>query len=177
VYPGEGLDAETLVRNADSAMYRAKDSGRDNYQLYAPAMNARAVERLALENMLRRALENDELVLHYQPLVDTSTKRVVGFEALIRWQHPELGLLSPAHFISAAEVSGLIVPIGAWVLQTACRQMKTWHKRIDGDLQMSVNLSARQFQQTNLVEDIAAVLEQSGLRPDALELEITESNA
>ena len=126
LYPTDGLDAETLVRNADSAMYRAKDTGRDNYQLYAPAMNARALERLALENMLRRAIEHHELVLHYQPLIDAQSRAILGVEALIRWQHPELGLLSPAHFISVAEVSGLIVPIGEWVLLTACKQAKSW---------------------------------------------------
>jgi EAL domain-containing protein (putative c-di-GMP-specific phosphodiesterase class I) len=158
-------------------MYRAKDSGRDNYQMYAPAMNARALERLALENMLRRAIENDELVLFYQPLVHAKTKRVVGLEALIRWQHPDLGLLSPAHFISAAELSGLIVPIGSWVLRTACRQTKLWQKRIDPDLTVSVNLSARQFQQGNLIEEVRSVLEDTGLAPPSLELEITESNA
>ena len=177
VYPVDGVDPETLVRNADSAMYRAKDSGRDNYQLYAPAMNARALERLALENTLRRALENDELVLHYQPLVSALTRQVVGFESLVRWQHPEQGLLSPAHFISTAEMSGLIVPIGLWILRTACMQAKLWQKRSDRDLYVAVNLSARQFQQPNLVDEVAAVLEETKLRPDLLELEITESNA
>ena len=177
VYPVDGVDPETLVRNADSAMYRAKDSGRDNYQLYAPAMNARALERLALENTLRRALENDELVLHYQPLVSAMTRQVVGFESLVRWQHPEQGLLSPAHFISTAEMSGLIVPIGTWVLQTACKQAKLWQKRSDTDLYVAVNLSARQFQQPNLVDEVAAILEQTNLKPELLELEITESNA
>ncbi len=177
LFPGDGTDPETLVRNADSAMYRAKDRGRDNYQLYAPAMNARALETLALENMLRRALSQDELVLHYQPLVDASSRSIVGLEALIRWNHPELGLLSPAHFISAAEVSGLIVPIGNWVLLTACRQLKTWQKRIDPDLTVAVNLSARQFHQGNLANEVMQVLEQTGLHPASLELEITESSA
>ena len=177
MYPNDGSDAETLVRNADSAMYRAKDQGRDNYQLYAPAMNARALERLALENSLRKALSNDELVLHYQPLVDISSKSIVGLEALIRWNHPERGLLSPAHFISAAEVSGLIVPIGNWVLVTACRQLKIWQKRIDPDLTVAVNLSARQFQQGNLTSEVMQALEQTGLDPGSLELEITESSA
>ena len=176
-YPADGLDPETLVRNADTAMYRAKDSGRDNYQLYAPAMNAQAAERLELENMLRRAIENEELVLHYQPLIHATGNHVVGIEALIRWQHPDLGLLSPAHFISAAEQSGLIVPIGWWVLETACRQTKLWHKRIDHDVYVAVNLSARQFQQPNLVDEIARILELTGLPAGALEVEITESNA
>ena len=177
IYPNDGGDPETLVRNADSAMYRAKDQGRDNYQLYAPAMNARALERLALENMLRKAISHRELVLFYQPVADMTTKTIVGVEALIRWQHPELGLLSPAHFISVAETSGLIIPIGDWVLRTACKQTKTWQKRIDSELTVAVNLSARQFQQPNLTEIIAEVLEETGLDAKSLELEITESNA
>jgi diguanylate cyclase (GGDEF)-like protein len=177
VHPADGMDAETLVRNADTAMYRAKDQGRDNYQLYAPAMNARALERLALENMLRKALSHRELVLFYQPVADMRTKSIVGVEALIRWQHPERGLVSPAHFISVAESSGLIIPIGEWVLHTACRQTKIWQKRIHSDLTVAVNLSARQFQQPNLIEEVAEVLEETGLDPECLELEITESNA
>ena len=177
IHPGDGSDPETLVRNADTAMYRAKDQGRDNYQLYAPAMNARALERLALENMLRKALSHRELVLYYQPVADMKTKSVVGVEALIRWRHPEMGLVSPAHFIPVAETSGLIIPIGDWVLRTACRQTKLWQKRIDPDLTVAVNLSARQFQQPNLTEEIAEVLEETGLGAKYLELEITESNA
>jgi EAL domain-containing protein (putative c-di-GMP-specific phosphodiesterase class I) len=158
-------------------MYRAKDSGRDNYQLYAPAMNAHALERLALENMLRKALTQKELVVYYQPLIDATSRMIVGVEALIRWNHPQLGLLSPAHFISVAELSGLIVPIGNWVLRTACKQVKAWHKRLDYDLTVSVNLSARQFSQPDLVEQVRRVLQESGLDPSCLELEITESNA
>jgi diguanylate cyclase (GGDEF)-like protein len=177
IYPTDGTDPETLVRNADTAMYRAKDQGRDTYQLYAPAMNARALERLALENLLRKALSHRELVLHYQPVVETATKSVVGVEALIRWNHPELGLLSPAHFMSTAESSGLIIPIGSWVLLTACKQLKIWQKRIAPDLTVAVNLSARQFQQPNLVEEIREILEETDLDPGCLELEITESNA
>jgi diguanylate cyclase (GGDEF)-like protein len=177
ISPSDGTDPETLVRNADSAMYRAKDQGRDNYQLYAPAMNARALEHLALENMLRKALSHRELVLFYQPVTDMETKRVIGVEALIRWKHPDLGLLSPANFISVAETSGLILPIGEWVLRTACSQIKLWQKRIDSDLFVAVNLSARQFQQPNLVEQIGEVLAEANLNPECLELEITESNA
>lgn len=177
IYPSDGADPETLVRNADSAMYRAKDQGRDNYQLYTPAMNAKALERLALENMLRKAISHREFVLFYQPVADINTKNIIGVEALIRWQHPELGLLSPAHFISVAEMSGLILPIGDWVLRTACKQMKTWQKRINPKLTVAVNLSARQFQQPNLVEQIEEVLEEADLDPGSLELEITESNA
>ncbi|HYS53368.1 MAG TPA: EAL domain-containing protein [Thermoanaerobaculia bacterium] len=177
ICPNDGSDPETLVRNADTAMYRAKDQGRDNYQLYAPAMNARALERLALENMLRKALSHRDFVLFYQPVVDIDSKDIVGLEALIRWKHPELGLLSPAHFISAAESSGLIIPIGDWVLRTACRQTKLWQKKIDSELTVAVNLSARQFQQPNLTEEIAEVLEETGFDAKYLELEITESNA
>ena len=177
VFPNDGTDPETLVRNADTAMYRAKDQGRDNYQLYAPAMNARALERLALENMLRKALSHRELVLYYQPVADMQTKNIVGVEALIRWKHPELGMVSPAHFISVAETSGLIIPIGDWVLRTACKQTKLWQKKIDHDFTVAVNLSARQFQQPNLTEEIAEVLEETGLEAKYLELEITESNA
>jgi diguanylate cyclase (GGDEF)-like protein len=177
LFPNDGADPETLVRNADTAMYRAKDQGRDNYQLYAPAMNARALERLALENMLRKALSQKELVLYYQPLVAVDTRSIIGLEALIRWRHPELGLLSPAHFISVAEVSGLIIPIGEWVLRTACRQIKAWHRKLDHRISVSVNLSARQFQQPDLVEQIRRAIEESGIDPSCLELEITESNA
>jgi diguanylate cyclase (GGDEF)-like protein len=177
IFPSDGHDPETLVRNADTAMYRAKDQGRDNYQLYAPAMNARALERLALENMLRKALSQRELMVYYQPLIDLASKRIVGLEALVRWQHPDLGLLLPAHFISTAELSGLIIPIGQWVMLTAAKQLRQWQKRVDSNLTVSVNLSARQFQQPNLVSAVADVLDESGIHPRSLELEITESNA
>ena len=176
-YPNDGRDAETLVKNADTAMYRAKDMGRDSFQLYAPAMNARALEKLALENMLRKALAQQELVVYYQPVIDLRDGTVSGFEALIRWAHPELGLLSPAHFISTAEVSGLIVPIGEWVLRTACKQTRQWQKRTGRPLKISVNLSARQFQQPDLTARIKDVLQDSSLDPKSLQLEITESNA
>jgi diguanylate cyclase (GGDEF)-like protein len=177
ISPSDGLDPETLVRNADTAMYRAKDQGRDNYQLYAPAMNARAAERLALENRLRKAVSQNELVLHFQPLVSTQSGNVIGVEALIRWNHPEQGLLSPFHFISVAEVSGLIVPIGEWVIRTACKQIKVWQKKFNRDLIMAVNLSARQFQQADLIEQIREAVQETGIEPESLELEITESNA
>jgi diguanylate cyclase (GGDEF)-like protein len=176
IFPADGLDPETLVRNADTAMYRAKEQGRDNYQLYAPAMNARALERLALENMLRKAINQQELVLHYQPLIDTASRGIVGVEALIRWNHPDLGLLLPAHFISVAEISGLILPIGQWIFRTACRQVRAWQRKHD-TLTMSVNLSARQFQQPDLVEQVRTAILDSGIEPWRLQLEITESNA
>jgi diguanylate cyclase (GGDEF)-like protein len=176
IYPADGHDPETLVRNADTAMYRAKEQGRDSYQLYAPAMNARALERLALENLLRRAVEHDELVLHYQPLIDTKSRAITGVEALVRWRHPELGLLLPAQFISVAEVSGVILPIGEWILRTACAQVREWQRRHES-LMMSVNLSARQFQQPDLVDQVRRALEESGVEPWRLQLEITESHA
>jgi len=177
LFPNDGADPETLVRNADTAMYRAKEHGRDNYQLYAAAMNARALERLALENLLRKALSQDELILHYQPLIDLKTRAVAGVEALVRWNHPDMGLLYPAHFITVAELSGLIVPIGNWVLRTACKQVRQWQKKFDYEISVSVNLSARQFQQPDLLAQVAQVLEETGLPPRSLELEITESSA
>jgi diguanylate cyclase (GGDEF)-like protein len=177
IFPHDGVDPETLVRNADTAMYRAKEQGRDNYQLYAPEMNARALERLALENMLRRALKQNELTVHYQPLIDVGSGAIAGVEALVRWQHPERGLLLPAYFISTAELSGLILPIGDWVLRTACRQVQAWNQRLGLDLTVSVNLSARQFSQPDLVAQVRNALQETGLEPELLELEITESNA
>jgi EAL domain-containing protein (putative c-di-GMP-specific phosphodiesterase class I) len=158
-------------------MYRAKEQGRDNYQLYAPAMNAQALERLALENMLRKALSQNELLLHYQPQIDAETRVVVGLEALIRWQHPEMGLVAPVHFISVAEKSGLIVPIGEWVLRTACSQLRTWRRKMDNEITVAVNLSARQFQQPDLVAMIRSAIDETGIDPSWLEVEITESNA
>ncbi len=177
LYPNDGVDGETLLQNADTAMYRAKEQGRDNFQLYAPAMNARAADRLSLENRLRKALQNDELLLHYQPIVDLRNGRVRGAEALLRWQHPERGLLPPAEFISLAEVSGLISPIGRWVLETACKQARDWQILGNPRFTVSVNLSPRQFLQTDLVSQVAAALSSSGLDAGSLDLEITESNA
>ncbi len=146
LYPEDGVDAEALVKNADTAMYRAKEQGRDNYQLYTHAMNERAVERLALESSLRKALAHDELILHYQPLLDLASGRVHGVEALLRWHHPDRGLLLPGEFIHLAEVTGLIGPIGRWILRTACAQARAWHDEGHSTLCMAVNLSARQFQ-------------------------------
>ena len=177
VYPADGHDAETLVRNADSAMYRAKEQGRDNYQLYTPAMNAKAVERLSLESRLRQAVANHELELHFQPFFDLKTAKVLGAEALLRWRHPELGLIPPGEFIPIAELSGLIVPIGEWVLRTACAEARKWHEKGFSGLTVSVNLSSRQFQQADLVSQVTNALNDTGLEPDKLDLEITESNA
>jgi diguanylate cyclase (GGDEF)-like protein/PAS domain S-box-containing protein len=176
VYPGDGEDVETLIRNADVAMYRAKERGRDNFQAYTPGMNATASERLALESRLRDALEREELLLHFQPMVDVMSGRVMGVEALLRWQHPERGLLLPEAFLSTAEVTGIIVPIGHWVLRTACDRVRAWQG--DGHrLDLSVNLSSRQLHQPDLVDQVGRALAETGLPPESLHLEVTETSA
>ena len=175
VYPADGDDPDALVENADLAMYRAKELGRNNFQFYTPAMNARAQERLQIEGALRAALDRAEFLLVYQPQVDLCTGRIVGMEALLRWQHPERGLVEPSCFISVAEESGLIVQIGAWVMQTACRQAQAWRAAgLDG-LRIAVNLSVRQFAQPDLVPMVSAILDESGFPARYLDLEITES--
>ncbi|HVR71666.1 MAG TPA: EAL domain-containing protein [Vicinamibacteria bacterium] len=177
LYPDDGEDTDTLVRNADAAMYRAKEQGRDSHRLYAPPMNEMAGERLALESALRRALAGDELVLHYQPLVEIGTGRLHGVEALLRWRHPEKGLLWPSDFLALAESTGIILPIGPWVLRTACAQAQAWHAQDLRELRVAVNLSARQFQQPDLAEHVQRALRETGLPPPRLELEITETSA
>ncbi|MES2315875.1 MAG: EAL domain-containing protein [Pseudomonadota bacterium] len=175
VYPTDGAGTDGLIEHADIAMYRAKKLGRNNFQFYTPAMNEEAMERVRIEGALRNALERNEFVLHYQPQVNLASGQVVGMEALIRWQHPELGVVAPNRFVSVAEETGLIVPIGAWVMRTACAQNKAWQDAGLGQLRVAVNLSARQFGAANLLEDIAAVLEHTGLAPELLEIELTES--
>jgi diguanylate cyclase (GGDEF)-like protein len=176
LYPDDGADAPTLLKNAGAALYLTKERGGDNYQFYTADMNAKALKRLALENNLRRALERSEFEVHYQPQVDINTRRVVGVEALVRWRHPELGLVSPAEFIPLAEDTGLIVPLGEWVLRTACAQSQAWQAEGLAPLRVSVNLSARQFQQQNLSDIVARVLQETGLSARYLELELTESS-
>lgn len=175
VYPSDGMDATSLLKNADVAMYRAKERGKNTYQFFAKEMNAQAFEHLLLENSLRHALERHEFELHYQPQVATATGSVVGVEALIRWRHPELGLVPPAQFISMAEQNGLIVPIGAWVLREACRQGRVWLDAGHALTHVAVNLSARQFADDKLLETIRNALAESRLPASMLELEITES--
>jgi len=175
LYPLDDTNLETLLKNADVAMYHAKDSGRNTFQFYTPELNARTARRLGLETALRHAIERNEFLLHYQPQVDLASGKVTGMEALIRWQRPETGLVSPLEFIPLAEDTGLIVPIGEWVLHTACAQNHAWQEAGLPALRMSVNIAARQFQQQNLAEVVARVLKKTGLDPRWLMLEITES--
>ena len=170
-------EPEHLLRDADTAMYRAKALGKGQYHIFDPAMHAAALERLQLETDLRRGLEQQELVVHYQPIVNLNTGKIAGFEALVRWRHPERGLVPPGLFIPIAEETGLITPIGYWVLSESCRQLRTWQKQnlVDSNVFVSVNLSVKQFCQPNLLEQIDQVLEQSQLAPNCLKLEITES--
>ena len=175
VYPDDGDDFDSLLRKADSAMYYAKDAKGNTYRFFDSKMNADAIEQVELRHGLRIALERNEFVLHYQPQIDLSSGAVIGAEALIRWQHPELGLLPPGKFITLAEDSGLIVPIGEWALREACRQAMAWRKQGLPDLVMAVNLSAIQFRRGNLDKTVIAALRDSGLDPQFLELELTES--
>ncbi len=174
VFPHDGNDIDTLVRNADTAMYHAKQNGRNHYQFFAESMNAQLSERLLLENRLRRAMEAGHLRLYYQPKVAVDSQQIVGAEALLRWIDPEQGTISPARFIPAAEESGLIIELGDWVLNTACRQAREWLARGLQNLVVSVNVSAVQFRQPDLPQTVARALQASGLPPGLLELELTE---
>lgn len=175
IYPDDGEDIETLLKNADAAMYHAKNSGRDTHYFYTEDMNARTLEALNMENDLQQALVNNEFSLHYQPQIDLSSGCIIGVEALLRWQHPQLGSISPAVFIPIAEERGLIVPIGDWVLETACRQSMQWQQQGLPKINMAVNISALQMQQANFCDKLVAVLKKTGLPPEQLELELTES--
>jgi len=175
LYPFDDRDVEGLLRNADIAMYHAKELGRNNYQFYTAELTARAHKRLTLAGALHRAVKHNEFTIYYQPIVDLNSGLVTAMEALLRWQHPEWGLMEPAQFVPLAEETGLIIPIGEWVLREACRQARAWQLAGYPDLRVAVNLSARQFQQKNLIAEITSALRESGLDPDYLELEITES--
>ncbi|HWR42478.1 putative bifunctional diguanylate cyclase/phosphodiesterase [Sporomusa sp.] len=177
VCPDDGQNADMLLKNAESAMYRSKEQGGASYQFYTKSMNEKVLERMMLENSLRQALSNNELVVYYQPLIDGITGRTTGFEALLRWQHPERGLVPPMDFIPLAEETGLIVPIGEWVLRTACAQNKAWQDAGYPPVVMAVNLSGRQFRQPNFTGRVSHVLADTGLAPEYLELEITETIA
>ena len=177
LYPDDGHDLETLVKNADAAMYQAKEQGGNRYQLYTPALNAMALGLLTMENELHQALAREEMVVHFQPLQDLRSRRIHGVEALVRWRHPRKGLLLPQEFISLAEVTGLIVPLGQFVLREACAQAKAWQEEGYPDLTVSVNLSARQLQDPDLPRQVMDVLGETGLDPRFLDLEITENNA
>jgi diguanylate cyclase (GGDEF)-like protein/PAS domain S-box-containing protein len=177
VYPLDGADGETLLKNADAAKNYAKEHGKNNYEYYNEKMNTSAVLKLTLESSLHRALERNEFSLFYQPKIDLTCRSIVGVEALIRWQHPELGLISPAEFIPLAEETGLIIPIGEWVLRTACAQIRAWHDAGLTTVPIAINLSARQFHQQNICEIVTTALRDYGVAAHMLELEITESAA
>ena len=176
VSPADGTEVETLVQRAETALYSAKRGGGNTFKLYTEGMNNALVKRFDIERNLRQALKRDELVLFYQPQMNTRTREWVGIEALIRWRHPENGLLGPNEFISVAEDSGLIVSIGYWVLRTACRQIVAWHNAGAGRLRIAVNISCRQLRDPGFVERVSAILAESGLEPKLLELELTESS-
>jgi EAL domain-containing protein (putative c-di-GMP-specific phosphodiesterase class I) len=177
LYPNDGRDSATLMKNADVAMYYAKEKGRNNYQFFSSDMNSRAQERLSVENYLRLALRRNELALHFQPRMKIDTGELVGVEALIRWQHPRRGLLMPERFIEVAEDSGLIVPIGEWVLENACSHIREWHRTIKPGLRLSLNISVGQMMDgERLYRAVEAAVRNSGVAPETLELELTESH-
>lgn len=176
-FPEDGDSVEEVMKNADVAMYHAKSRGRNNYQFFEDAMNAASLERMELENDLRMAVEREEFLLHYQPQVNVATGQVVGVEALVRWRHPTKGLISPVTFIPIAEEAGLIQPLGEWVMRTACRQLRLWSEQGMTEMQMCVNLSARQFHRTYLPRMVASIVVKEDIDPALLELEITESVA
>lgn len=175
-FPEDGEDAATLSKNAGIALHRAKEQNGSNYQFYTPEMNAEALKRMTLENNLRRALEREEFEVYYQPKVNVKNGRIGGMEALVRWRHPDLGLVAPSEFIPLAEDTGLIEPLGEWVLRTACAQTNTWQTGGVKPFYIAVNLSARQFQQANLLEIITGIVNNTGVNPDCLVLEVTESS-
>jgi len=177
LFPNDAGDIETLVKQADTAMYYAKEKGKNNYQFFTRGLNIKANERLSTENSLRKALTRGEFVVYYQPQIDFVSGCIVGVEALVRWNSTEHGIISPASFIPIAEETGLIVPIGEWVLRTACAQNMAWQKQGYPELRMAVNISARQFQEANFIDVVKEILNETGMPPQLLELEITESVA
>ncbi|MEP6635663.1 MAG: EAL domain-containing protein [Acidobacteriota bacterium] len=176
LFPFDGKDGQSLLKNAGSALHRAKQSGGDNHRFYTEDMNSKASKQFALETSLRHAITNEEFVLHYQPRLAIDSLKITGVEALVRWQHPQLGLVSPADFIPLAEDNGLILPIGEWVLRTACRQNREWQEQGFAAMRVGVNVSARQFQEPHLAEMVLQILEETGMEPSHLDLELTESS-
>jgi diguanylate cyclase (GGDEF)-like protein/PAS domain S-box-containing protein len=176
VFPDDAQDTATLLKNADSAMYRAKEQGKNTFQFFSDEAAVRSFEHLMLETNLRRAVEREEFVLHFQPIIDLRLRRVTGMESLVRWQHPDFGMVPPGRFIPLAEETGLIVPVGAWVLEQACRQTRALQEQGFADLHVAVNLSPKQFRQKNLVRSVDDILARTGLEPRFLELEVTESS-
>lgn len=176
MFPADGEDVQTLLKNAGAALYKAKRSGGANYQFYTSDMHELAARKLALETSLRRAIQNKEFLVHYQPRVSVDSLEITGVEALVRWQHPQLGLISPAEFIPLAEDTGLIVPLGEWVLRTACLQNKAWQAQGFAPIQMAVNICARQFHDEDLAQTVIRILDETRLAPEHLELELTESS-
>ena len=174
IYPQDGRDFETLLKHADTAMYRAKDAGRNAFQFFTHEMNAAALERLVLENSLRQGLERGEFIVYYQPQVEVLSGRIVGAEALVRWRHPKIGLVPPGKFIPAAEISGLIVSIGEWVLRESCQQNKAWQDAGLSTIRIAVNISSVQFRGMELESSVRAILDETGLAAECLELELTE---
>jgi len=176
LFPLDGEEPQTLLKNAGAALYKAKRQGGANYQFYTADMHSLAVHRLAMETNLRRAIQNEELLIHYQPRVSVDSLSITAVEALVRWQHPQLGLISPSEFIPLAEDTGLIVPIGEWVLRNACLQAQRWQQAGFPPIQMAVNISGRQFQDRQLSTAIIKILDETNLAPELLELELTESS-
>lgn len=175
IFPDHGKDVETLVRSADAAMYKAKDAGRNTYSFYTPELYSEIVEKMTLEHDLRLALQRNELALHFQPRVDIRNGSVVAVEALVRWHHPYLGLLSPSQFIPVAEDTGLIIPLSKWVLNASCQQIAQWKKRLPMPLRVSVNISANDLHKSDLIETVSQALRITGTDPSSLELELTET--
>lgn len=177
IYPNDGTDLRELMKNADAAMYRAKEKGKNNFQIFTPELNMKIMERMEIENHLRKAAQKKEFVLYYQPQIELNTGKVKCVEALIRWSDPHMGWIMPEAFIHIAEETGMIGNIGEWVMATACAQLRKWHEEGHDDLRVSVNLSAKQFQQPDIFEKIMGIIEKTGIKPEWLELEITESLA
>jgi diguanylate cyclase (GGDEF)-like protein len=176
LFPSHGATVETLLKNAAAALFQAQECGGNCYQFYSTDLNARSLKRFIIENRLGRGLQRQQFTLHYQPQVDTSSWQITGAEALIRWDHPELGRIPPADFIPFAEKSGLIISIGQWVLRAACTQLKKWHDQGFPKLNLAINVSARQFQESASVDTIVEILQETGVDPGCLELELTESS-